>query len=59
MGTRRGNSEGSFNQRADGRWVGKLRFTDGRGKSHRVYAYGATRKLAKAALDDKLDRIRG
>lgn len=58
MGTRRGNSEGTFCLRADGRWQGKLRYTDARGKSHRIYAYGSTRKAAKAALDDKLDRIR-
>ena len=58
MGTRRGNSEGNFVQRADGRIEGRLRYTDARGKSHRVSAYGATRKLAKAALDEKMRRIR-
>ena len=59
MSTRRGNNDGSDSQRADGLWHGKLRYIDARGKSHRISAYGSTRKLAKAALDEKLDRIRG
>lgn len=59
MAARRGNSEGTFRQRADGRWEGQLRYTDSRGKSHRVSAYGPTRKTAKDALDEKLERIRG
>ena len=58
MGSRRGNSEGTFRLRSDGRWEGQLRYTDGRGKSHRISAYGSTRKRAKEALDEKLDRIR-
>lgn len=58
MGTRRGNGEGSFVQRSDGRIEALLRYTDIRGKAHRVSAYGATRKQAKAALDEKMRRIR-
>ncbi|MEX3756956.1 site-specific integrase [Mycobacteroides abscessus] len=58
MATRRGNGEGSFFMRKDGRWEGQLRYTDSRGEPHRVSAYGATRKLAKAALDAKIERIR-
>ena len=57
MGTRRGNGEGSFRLRDDDRWEGSIRFTDSHGKPRRVSAYGATRKLAKKALDEKIDRI--
>lgn len=59
MGTRRGNSEGTFYERRPGLWEGRLRYTDARGKSHRVSAYGPTRKKAKEKLDEKLERIRG
>jgi hypothetical protein len=57
VGTRRANGEGSFTRRTDGCWEGRLRYTDGRGKAHRISSYGATRKAAKQALDDKLDLI--
>ncbi|MGH3952734.1 MAG: tyrosine-type recombinase/integrase [Mycobacterium sp.] len=58
MGTRRGNGEGSFRIRPDGRWHGCVRFTDPKGQARRVHAYGKTRKLAKDALDAKMARIR-
>ncbi|WP_048895514.1 tyrosine-type recombinase/integrase [Mycolicibacterium conceptionense] len=58
MASRRGNSEGTFYKRDDGRWEGKVRITDPRGKSRRVSAYGPTRKAAKAALDEVVKRQR-
>lgn len=58
MSSRRGNGEGSFTVRADGRVEARLRYTDAHGRARRVSAYGATRKQAKAALDEKLRRIR-
>ncbi|MGH3726500.1 MAG: tyrosine-type recombinase/integrase [Mycobacterium sp.] len=58
MGTRRGNGEGSFRLRPDGRWEGCIRYTDAKGKARRLHAYGKTRKLAKDALDQKMARIR-
>lgn len=58
MGSRRGNGEGHFRLRSDGRWEGSLRYADAQGEARRVSAYGPTRLLAKAALDKKIERIR-
>lgn len=58
MATRRANGEAQFRLRRDGRWEGRLRYTDREGQGRRVSAYGAIRALAKAALDVKAERIR-
>ncbi|WP_078345056.1 tyrosine-type recombinase/integrase [Mycobacteroides chelonae] len=56
--TRRSNGEASYRKRTDGRWEGRVRLVDDRGEVHRPSAYGKTRALAKAALEEKISRIR-
>lgn len=58
MANRRANGEAQFRLRSDGRWEGRLRYIDREGEGRRVSAYGASRALAKAALEKKAERIR-
>lgn len=58
MATRRADGEGQFRFRKDrNTWEARIRYIDPRGEPQRISVYGKTRKLAKAALDEKLDRI--
>jgi integrase len=53
---RRGRSEGSIFQRADGQWVGSISLGyDGNGKRKRRTVYGAT----KAQVQEKLRKLQG
>lgn len=56
--SRRSNGEASFRQRKDGLWEGRIQLVDDRGEVHRPSAYGKTRAIAKAALQEKIDRLR-
>lgn len=57
MASKRGNGEGSFRQRPDGRWEGRLTYPDpATGASKRLSVYGATRAEAAAKLKDKRAR---
>ncbi len=58
MAKRRANLEGSFYQRADGRWEARLSYLDPEtGTRKRVSVYGPTQKAARAELDKVKDRL--
>lgn len=57
--SRRGRGEGTISHRADGRWHGRLRFTDPiTGFSERADFYGTTRSDVVDALDTARRRLR-
>lgn len=58
MGTRRGNREGTFYQRANGRWEGRCATPCARTGAPHVRVRRDC-KLAKAALEAKIGRIHG
>ncbi len=54
MASKRGNGEGTINERSDGRWEARLTLPDGKRRT----LYGQTRKDVQAKLDDARTNVR-
>lgn len=54
---KRSNGEGTFTQRPNGTWQGRLGYTDENGERKRLSVYGATQREARAKLREARDRL--
>lgn len=57
MPRRRGNGDGSFYRRRDGKWVGALSYLDPDGRRRRHVVYGRTKAEVRAKIGSAEDRL--
>jgi len=55
---KRFNREGTYRQRPDGRWEGRLAYTDDDGNRKRLSFYGASQEEARSKLEEAARRLR-